>query len=105
MLDSAQALRQELQKLSSSFVKKNYSKQQKLNFRKKLLLDASKGYFRDYSSAEQLFYAVETLSLDLKDFNKFEKMLDKLFNAIDNEDKYYPSQFQTIAKLFLNKLP
>ncbi len=105
LLNAAQALQQELQKLSSSFVKKKYSKQQKLNFRKKLLLDASKGYFRDYSSAEQLFYAVETLSLDLNDFNKYEAMLDKLFNAIDKEDKFYPSQFQTLAKLFLNKLP
>ncbi len=105
LLDSVQKLQKELQQLSSGFVKKKYSRKQKLNFRKKLLLDASKGFFRDYSSAEQLFYAVETLSLDLNDFNKYEKMLDKLFNAIDKEDKFYPSQFQTLAKLFLNKLP
>ena len=68
------------------------------------MADAGTGLFRDYSSAEQVFYAVETLSIDLKDENKYADKLDKLLAAIDEEDKYYPEQFKIIAQLFFQKL-
>jgi hypothetical protein len=90
--------------ISENVINKNYSTSQIKGFRNKLLLDASNGKFRDYSSAEQIFLAVETISIVLKDDNKHIKLLDKLFATIDYEDKFYPDQFQVVAKLLLNTL-
>ncbi len=101
--EAAKLIQNQLDVLSKTLISKNFSTSQKKAMRKKLLLNTTKGYFRDYSSAEQVFFAVETLSIDLNEFKKYEKNLDKLFDAVD-EDKYYPDQFQVVAKLFLKRL-
>jgi hypothetical protein len=93
-----------LDSFSNDLIDKKYTVVQKKAFRKKLLLDASNGKFRDYSSAEQVFSAVETISIDLKDDGKHMKLLDKLYATLEYEDKYYPDQFKVVTKLLLNTL-
>ena len=72
--------------------------------RKQLLSDASNNKFRDYTSAEQIIYAVDTLSIDLKDDSKYVKQIDKLYKTLDSEDKFYPDQFKVVSGLFLKAL-
>jgi hypothetical protein len=104
LVEKAQVIQKLLNEVADIVIQKKYSKTQKIAMRKKLATDAASGKFRDYSSAEQVFYAIETLSIDLKDDSKQAKNLDKLFASIDYEDKYYPDQFQAIAKIFLKAL-
>ena len=101
---AAKELQSLLGKLAQSLVKKQYSSAEKNLLRSRLLKDASRGFYRDYSSAEQVFFAIETLCIDLKDDDKYQVQLDKLFNAINEEDKYQPDQFVVIAKLFFKAL-
>ncbi|MBL4772218.1 MAG: hypothetical protein JKX98_00985, partial [Alcanivoracaceae bacterium] len=104
IVESAILIQGILSGVSAIIIEKKYTATQKKMLRKKLLEDASKGVFRDYSSAEQVFYAVETLSIDLNDESKHEKKLDKLFLAINSEEEYYPDQFTVIAQLFFHDL-
>jgi len=104
IINRAKQIQELLNDIAAIVINKQYTKNNKLNMRKKLLSDAAAGKFRDYSSAEQVFFAVETLSIDLKDDNKQAKNLNKLFATLEYEDNYYPDQFQAIAKLFLNDL-
>ena len=104
IVEAAKFIQGILSEGSAIIIEKKYTSAQKKALRKKLLADAGKGLFRDYSSAEQIFYAVETLSIDLKDENKYENILDKLLAAIDEEDKYYPKQFKIITQLFFQNL-
>jgi hypothetical protein len=101
---AAKELQKLLEQLTKGLVAKTYGSVEKRLLRSRLLKDASRGFYRDYSSAEQVFFAVETLSIDLNDENRYKAVLDKLFNAINEEDKYQPDQFSTIAKLFLKAL-
>ncbi len=93
-----------LNEISTSLITKTLTKSQKQNMRKTLIIDASQNSFRDYSSALQVFYAIETISIDLGDSDKYSKHLDKIFDKISDENKFYPDQFQVIAKLFLKEL-
>ena len=104
VIESAKNLVVIVNSISQNVINKKYTTSQKKGFRKKLLLDASNGKFRDYSSAEQVFSAVETISIDLKDDEQHLKLLDKLYATLEYEDKYYPDQFQVVAKLLLKTL-
>lgn len=101
---SANAVILTLDKFSSSLIETRYTNVQKRNMRKQLLNDAAKNKFRDYTSAEQVIFAVDTLSIDLKDENRYVKQIDKLYETLDYEDKYYPDQFKVVCNLFLKVL-
>jgi len=102
--ESAQSIVQILESFSNTIIEKKYSAADKKVMRKQLLLAGSKGQFRDYTSAEQIIFAVDTLSIDLKDENRFVKQIDKLYETLDYEDKYYPDQFQVVCNLFFKVL-
>lgn len=102
--EKAKALMAIIDGFSTALIEKKYTTADKKSFRKKLLLDAASGKFRDFSSIEQVFMAIETLSFDLKDRQKHIKILDKLYTSLENEDKFYPDQFKVISKLFLKVL-
>lgn len=104
MVNSAQSIIDILESVSKSIIEKKYSTAEMKSLRKDLLLSASKGQFRDYTSAEQIIFAVDTLSIELKDEVKYVKQIDKLYETLDYEDKYYPDQFQVVCQLFINVL-
>lgn len=93
-----------LDKFAKPLIDTTYTNSQKRSMRKQLLSDASKNKFRDYTSAEQVIFAVDTLSIDLKDESKYVKQIDKLYETLDFEDKYYPDQFKVVCNLFLKAL-
>ncbi len=93
-----------LDKVAKPLIDTKYTNTQKRSMRKQLLSDAVKNKFRDYTSAEQVIFAVDTLSIDLNDESKYVKQIDKLYETLDYEDKYYPDQFKVVCNLFLKAL-
>lgn len=81
-----------------------YTAQDKSKIRMGLLDDAVSGLFKDYSSAEQAFIAVETLSIDLKDDGKIQTQLDSWFDSVKDEDGFIPAQFSTLAHQLRDRL-
>ena len=104
VIESAKSLMTIIDQFSNTLIEKKYSIGEKRTLRKQLLSDASNNKFRDYTSAEQIIYAVDTLSIDLKDDSKYVKQIDKLYKTLDSEDKFYPDQFKVVSGLFLKAL-
>lgn len=104
VVTSAKAVIAIIDKFSHTLIEKKYNNSQKRTMRKQLLADAAKNKFRDYTSAEQVIFAVDTLSIDLKDEGKYVKQIDKMYETLDYEDKYYPDQFKVVCNLFLKVL-
>ncbi len=104
VVKSAKSMKVILDKIAKSLIETKYSAAQKKLMRKQLLSDGAKNKFRDYTSAEQIIYAVDTLSIDLKDEQRYVKQIDKLYETLDYEDKYYPDQFKVVCNLFLKVL-
>lgn len=100
----AQLLEGLIKSYAQTLINKSYSRNDKIALRMRLLSDSSKGKFRDYSSAEQAFFAIETLSIELNDDSKYKKQLDKMYDSLQFEDKYYPNQFQVLSQLFIKEL-
>ncbi|MCF6317791.1 MAG: cytochrome c family protein [Proteobacteria bacterium] len=104
VVESAKSIVTVLDRFANSMIDTQYTTVQKKRIRKQLLSDASQNAFRDYTSAEQVIFAVDTLSIDLKDENKYVKQIDKLYETLYFEDKYYPDQFKVVCNLFLKVL-
>lgn len=66
--------------------------------RKGMLQEAARDQASDYSAAEQVFLTVEGLSYVVGDVDKHEAALDKLYKAVEDDKKYSPSRFKSVAK-------
>ena len=75
----------------------NYSEQQTKAVRARLLKQAAKGEFRDFSAAEQAFLAIESITIALKQDQQLEKQLDSLYDTLDDEDRFKPKTFKSVA--------
>ncbi len=95
---------EQLNTLATTLAKRSYSADDQRKLRRALLQQSATGEFRDFTSAEQVFLAVETLSISLKDDKKFSSQLDSLFATVENEDKYVPKSFAAVANQFARKL-
>ncbi len=104
IITSVQNIQKLISSISSQLIDKSFTNQDKIKVRKGLLEDAANGLFRDFSSAEQVFIAVETLSIDLKDDSKLQKQLDRWFDSVKDEDEFIPKQFVSIANNFFKGL-
>lgn len=93
-----------LDTLATDLAARNYSVADKNALRMSLLKKSSTGEYRDFSSAEQVFLAVETLSISLGESDKHAAWLDKLFATVEDEDKYIPKSFAVIANQFSKAL-
>ncbi len=76
----------------------NFNQSHINQLRAKLLEQSAKGEYRDYIVAEQAFYSIEGFSISLNQFNQHQPLLDKLFNALESEDKYDPTKFKSVAR-------
>lgn len=65
--------------------------------RRALVKEAARGRFRHFTSAEQVFLAVETLSLSLGDDARFKKPMDAWFTSVQDENHFVPKQFASLA--------
>ncbi len=62
-----------------------------------ILTAGADGDFLDYVSAEQAFMAVQMLAFELKD-TSLQAELDALAEALDNDERYQPSQFARLLR-------
>ena len=62
-----------------------------------ILAAGADGEFLDYVSAEQAFMAVQMLAFELKD-TSLQADLDALAEALDNDERYQPSQFARLLR-------
>lgn len=72
--------------------------------RLELLDNARRGEYRDFSSAEQAFLAVETLSIELGEYQDLDKILDAWFEAVKDEHGFNPDRFAAVAGQFWSQL-
>ncbi len=62
-----------------------------------LLERASRGEYHDFTSAEQAFLAVETLSIELDDYHQLTDPLDAWFDTLADEHQFSPGRFASVA--------
>lgn len=75
-----------------------YSNTQMAKVRTRLLSQAAKGEYRDYIVAEQAFYTIEGFTISLKQFDKHQNKLNKLYGILKDEDSFSPAKFKSVAR-------
>ena len=104
VLAAAQALHARLEPLVEDLSKAQYAPEQQRQLRRELLAQAGAQRFRHFTAAEQVFLAVETLSLSLGDAGRLEGQLDRLFATVEDENDFVPQQFAVLARQMLGAL-
>lgn len=90
--------------LEKTLIDKNYSKVEINNLRKRILSKSSQGQYRDYTSAEQAFLGVETLTLALDQNDKYASQIDLFYNTLGSESGFQGGKFAQAAKQLMNSL-
>ncbi len=65
---------------------------------------AANSAMTDYADAEQAFLTLETLSIHIGDAGRLQSHLDAMFNAIESDQSFNPSQFHQAAQRLLDAL-
>ncbi len=96
--DSARRLDDMLSEMTDLISRHEYSDQDIQQIRRRLLERSAQGEYRDFTSAEQAFLAVETLSLELGDQERIALSLDAWFESLSNEHDFDPGRFAAVAR-------
>ena len=72
--------------------------------RKAIVTLSANGTISDFSSAEQAFMGIESLSLYLGDVDQFGAALDRLFALVESDKTFTPKAFRSAAQQALNAL-
>lgn len=75
----------------------NYDNAAMKRLRSGLVTAASAGDFRHFTAAEQVFLAVETLSIAIADADRHQRQLDAWFETVQDENRFVPKQFAVVA--------
>lgn len=65
--------------------------------RRTVAANGGRGRYADFSSAEQAFLAMESLSFGLKDRDQIKRRLDEVFATLENETAFEPARFATAS--------
>ena len=101
---SAASLAAGLEPVLSAVTEERYSPETQRQLQRDLLRAASAGDYRHFTSAEQVFMAVETLSIALGEEERHRDQLDALFASVENENQFVPRQFAVLASKMLERL-
>ena len=101
---SAASLAAGLEPVLSVVTEERYSPETQRQLQRDLLQAASSGDYRHFTSAEQVFMAVETLSIALGEEERHRDQLDALFASVENENQFVPKQFAVLAGKMLERL-
>lgn len=82
----------------------NYGPDTQRSLRRGLLQRAADGRFRHFTAAEQVFLAIETLTITLGDADRLESLLDAWFKSVEDENTFVPQQFAVRAKQVMGGL-
>lgn len=69
-----------------------------LSLRASLLRRAGAGAYRDFAAAEQAYYAIETLCIELGEGELLKPQLNRLFASLEDEHRFRPDRFATSAR-------
>ena len=94
---AAATLEATLENSWNSLVSRQFSSDTLRQLRGCLLRDAANGRFRHMTTAEQLFYAVETLTIELGEDERLKAQLDALFASVEYEADFIPVEFAARA--------
>lgn len=77
-----------------------YAEADMRSIRENLLDRARRGEYRDFTSAEQAFLAVETLCIELGEYDQLGSSLDRWFETLRSEHDFSPDQYAAVARDF-----
>jgi len=77
---------------------RDFSEQDMRAIRRLLLERAAQGEYADFTSAEQAFLAVETLSIELGEFKQLDTSLNAWFDTLTSEHDFRPRRYATVAR-------
>jgi hypothetical protein len=98
------SLSESLESLTDGIATESYADTQLQALRRQLLLRSSQNYYRDFTTAEQVFLAVETLTISLEQEQRFESELNNLYATVSDENNFVAKSFAVLAKQFLSNL-
>ena len=98
VVSAAGKLNATLEPLVAQLAAGNYGPDSMRRLRQGLLESAASGRFRHFTSAEQVFLAVETLSIALGDSERYTQQLDAWFKTVEEDDPFVPKQFAVLAR-------
>jgi len=101
---AAAQLRSRIAPQLERLAKASYDRPKISQLRRGLLQAAADGRFRHFTAAEQVFMAVETLSLELGDAERLKTPLDQWFATVEEDDPFVPQQFSVRARKMLDAL-
>lgn len=97
VLQEAGRLRAWLEPVVDRLTTGNYDAAAMQRLRSGLLTAAVGGDFRHFTAAEQVFLAVETLSIAMADADRYQRQLDAWFETVQDENRFVPKQFAVVA--------
>ena len=104
VLGAARSLHGQIEPTVNQLASRSYDAGSIRQLRQGLLTSASEGRFRHFTSAEQVFLAVETLCIELGDVERLDQQLDGWFKTVEEDDPFVPRQFAVMARKVLEAL-
>lgn len=95
---AAAALAQWLATRKNAWSDRTYSPAEAKSLRRVVVTLAADGQLRDFSSAEQVYMACESLSLFIGNDAQLQSAIDCLYNSVKSDSAYSPEKFITAAK-------
>lgn len=102
---ATEKLRAQLVELAANLKRKPPSPETINALRQRIADNSARGRYADYSSAEQAFLALESLSYSLGDRKKITTQLDKVFASLGDETEFNPKRFATACAALARVLP
>lgn len=88
----------------SSLGAHDYTERDMRAIRIELLDKARRGEYHDFTSAEQAFLAVETLCIELGEYERLGSTLDAWFETLRSEHDFDPGRYAAVARQLLDKV-
>lgn len=76
---------------------RSFKPQDLQSLRASLLRRAGAGAYRDFAAAEQAYFAIETLCIELGEGERLKPQLNQLFASLEDEHRFRPDRFATAA--------
>jgi len=92
--NATNALRSQLLSLEQTLTKTQPRVENVKRIRATIATQGAAGNYSDFTSAEQAFLAIESLSYSIGDRDNLVSGLDELYKAVDNEFQFEPQKFQ-----------
>lgn len=102
---ATQSLRTQLNDFAASLKRDPPSRKTIKALRRSIAKNSARGRYADYSSAEQAFLAMESLSYALQDRDKITGQLDRVFASLGDETGFKPKSFASACAALAKALP